>query len=145
MQRRRLSRIEQEFVVARAFRRCEYCQYPFDFSHDAFHIEHIIPLSKGGMHQLDNVAYACDGCNSYKWAHTAWNDDNGNLTPIFHPRMDNWNEHFAWSDDFSLIIPLTPKGAATVTLLQMNRSGLVNVRKALHAYGVHPAQTGLGK
>ena len=94
---------------------------------------------------MDNVAYACDGCNSYKWTHTVWRDPAGNLTPIFHPREDNWSEHFAWNDDFSLIIPLTPKGVATIALLHMNRVGLVNVRKALYAYGVHPAQTGLAK
>lgn len=47
-------------------------------------------------------------------------------------------EHFVWIDDFTIIQGITPQGHATVDLLQMNRLGLINIRKALRAYGVHP-------
>ena len=43
MRKRKFSSLEKEFVSNRAKRKCEYCHHPFDFSHDAFHIEHIIP------------------------------------------------------------------------------------------------------
>ncbi len=48
------------------------------------------------------------------------------------------NRHFAWSADFSLIIGLTPTGRATVEALQLNREGVVNLRRALYALGEHP-------
>lgn len=32
-------------------------------------IEHVFPLSKGGLHSWDNVRLACHACNSKKWAH----------------------------------------------------------------------------
>jgi hypothetical protein len=47
-------------------------------------------------------------------------------------------DHFAWSDDFTLVIGLTPTGRATVEKLQLNRSGLVNLRRVLRAVGEHP-------
>ncbi|MBK6995197.1 MAG: HNH endonuclease [Lewinellaceae bacterium] len=46
MRRRKLSQFERAFIKQRAAGCCEYCKFPFDFSHDAFHIEHIIPLQK---------------------------------------------------------------------------------------------------
>jgi len=49
-----------------------------------------------------------------------------------------WNEHFAWSLDFALIFGLTPTGRATAETLQMNREGVVNLRRALYIIGEHP-------
>jgi len=43
-----------------------------------------------------------------------------------------------WSDDFTLIVGLTGTGRATVEALQMNRPGVVNLRRLLHAAGLHP-------
>jgi hypothetical protein len=138
--RRKLTAFEQLFIRERANKCCEYCKFPVDYSHDAFHIEHIIPLQFGGSYELYNLALACDGCNSYKWAHIKGLDSlTGLKSPIFNPRKDVWSEHFIWTDDFAIIQGITPQGRATVDLLQMNRIGLVNVRKALRAYGVHPA------
>ncbi|WNZ24154.1 mitochondrial large ribosomal subunit protein uL30m [Leptolyngbya sp. NK1-12] len=34
-----------------------------------------------------------------------------------------WSEHFAWSEDTTLIIGLTPIGRATVQTLRLNRAG----------------------
>ena len=31
------------------------------------HIEHIIPLSRGGRSDESNLCLACAWCNSYKW------------------------------------------------------------------------------
>jgi hypothetical protein len=45
---------------------------------------------------------------------------------------------FAWNADFTLIIGLTPTGRATVETLQLNREGLVNLRRVLCAMGEHP-------
>src|SRR5437870_2126976 len=42
--------------------------------------------------------------------------------PIFHPRQQRRQEHFAWSEDHLRIIGLTPTGRATITLLHLNRA-----------------------
>ncbi len=138
-QRRKLTTFEHSFIQDRANRCCEYCKFPLDFSHDAFHIEHIIPLVHGGTYELDNLAFACDGCNSFKWTFVDCIDPQTGLkTPLFNPRKDEWSEHFTWTEDFSIIQGNTSQGRATVNLLKMNRLGLINVRKALLLYGVHP-------
>jgi hypothetical protein len=60
--------------------------------------------------------------------------------PLFHPRRDRWNEHFAWNDNFTLMLGLTPTGRATIAALQPNRPGLVNLRRAHYAIGEHPPE-----
>jgi hypothetical protein len=57
---------------------------------------------------------------------------------LFNPRTEKWKTHFQWQDNFSIIEGITPTGRATVELLKLNRKGVVNLRKALFAYGVHP-------
>ena len=139
MRRRKPSLFERSFIQERAGGCCEYCKFPFDFSHDAFHIEHINPMHRNGSDELENLAFACDGCNSLKWTHIEWPDpESGQRVPLFNPRTEEWSAHFAWSDDFILVSGLTPEGRATLDLLKLNRLGLVNVRKALRAIGVHP-------
>gem|GEM_PF-4995517 len=39
---------------------------------------------------------------------------------------------------YSLIIGITPIGRATVEELQLNRNGVVNLRKVLYQMGEHP-------
>lgn len=39
---------------------CSYC------GNFAFHIDHIIPLSRKGMHELDNLQIVCEACNIAK-------------------------------------------------------------------------------
>lgn len=57
---------------------------------------------------------------------------------ILHSRQRVWHEHFAWSDDYTLMIGLTPIGRATVTELNLNRKGVVNQRKLLLLIHKHP-------
>lgn len=139
IKRRKLNAFEQLLIHERANRCCEYCKFPLKYSHDSFHFEHILPLQLGGTYELLNLALACDGCNSFKWIHIEGMDSfTGLKSPLFNPRKDKWSEHFIWIDDFTIIQGITPQGRATVDLLKMNRTGLVNVRKALYAFGVHP-------
>lgn len=35
---------------------------------DAFHVDHVYPLSKGGSHREDNLVIACPDCNRRKGA-----------------------------------------------------------------------------
>lgn len=141
VKRRKLTALEQQIIHQRANKCCEYCKFLLDYSHDAFHIEHIIPLTLDGTYELFNLALACDGCNSHKSVLIEGIDaQTGLKSRLFNPRKDIWSEHFIWTDNFSKIQGITPEGRATVDLLQMNRTGLFNVRKALRVYGVHPPE-----
>lgn len=49
---------------ARAFSVCYYCGA--DVKPDAIHFDHIIPLSKGGCHSVENLCISCSPCNLSK-------------------------------------------------------------------------------
>jgi len=109
------------------------------FSVQSFSVEHIVPLARGGGSSLDNLALACQGCNGHKSAKTAGLDPaTAKVVPLFHPRRERWADHFVWSEDFSTVIGRTPTGRATVEELQLNREGLVNLRRLLYPAGEHP-------
>ena len=132
--------LQQKKVVAeRARGCCEYCQSQARFALQPFSVEHIVPKSQGGKATLDNLALACQGCNNHKYNKTRGPDPiSGETVPLYHPREQRWSEHFSWDVDFTLIIGLTPSGRATVEVLQLNREGLVNLRRVLYAMGEHP-------
>jgi len=105
----------------------------------AFSVEHVEPLRRGGATTLDNLALACQGCNNHKYTKTDGRDPvSGECVPLYHPRQQRWRDHFAWNDNFTLIIGLTPTGRATVETLRLNREGIVNLRRILYAMGEHP-------
>jgi hypothetical protein len=126
-------------VTERARACCEYCRSQARFAPQAFSVEHIIPRSKGGETVLDNLALACQGCNNHKYTRTTGYDGvNQRPVALYHPRQHQWHEHFAWNQDFTLLVGLTPTGRATVETLQLNREGLVNLRRVLTGIGEHP-------
>lgn len=45
--------------------RCHWCGQP---TRKRYHVDHIIPLSKGGGNGPSNLAITCVGCNQSKWA-----------------------------------------------------------------------------
>lgn len=54
--------------------RCYYCQAPISEpfqSPRTFHLDHVIPLSRGGEHCVSNVVLACCACNLNKGTKTA--------------------------------------------------------------------------
>lgn len=126
-------------VIERAQGRCEYCQSRADYATETFAAEHIIPSSRGGSTELDNLALACSGCNGHKYNKLEAIDPvDGTMVQIFHPRQQYWIDHFGWREGFTKIIGLTATGRATVDVLQMNRPGLVNIRSVLYMIGKHP-------
>ena len=118
---------------------CEYCKCPARFSTDPFSIDHIVPRSKGGTNELDNLAWACQGCNNRKYVSIdAIDPVTGETAPLFHPRRQSWTDHFAWNEDLIRVIGLTPTGRATVGKLKINRDEIINLRRVLVAAGEHP-------
>jgi hypothetical protein len=129
----------RRLVAARSQGYCEYCQSPEAFATEGFAVEHIKPRQAGGETVLENLAWSCLGCNSYKQARTqAIDPETGQPELFFNPRTSAWNEHFSWSDDFTTIIGKTACGRATVEALRLNRSGIVNLRRLLVMAGLHP-------
>src|SRR5579885_826593 len=117
-------------VVARALGCCEYCRSQARYATQSFSVEHILARARGGETAANNLALACQGCNNHKYDKMEAPDPaTGAAVPLYHPRRDRWEEHFAWSGDFTLIIGLTPTGRATVGALALNRSGVVNLRR----------------
>lgn len=128
----------RRMVVRRAQNRCEYCLSPDAYSTFPFHVDHIIPESRGGSTTENNLAYSC-GCNSFKNQSVEGHDSvTGSIASLFHPRQDLWQDHFAWSENGFEVIGLTATGRVTVSILQMNRPGLIGLRRLLIADGEHP-------
>lgn len=66
--------IERADVFERDGWTCYLCHRPLDPAADPYDpssptIDHVVPLSRGGQHVLDNVRTACLGCNSAKQEH----------------------------------------------------------------------------
>ena len=118
------------FVRARADNRCEYCQRRQATSPlIRLQIEHIIPIKHGGSDELDNLGLACAECNLKKSSDLAGFDPKTNeLTPLFHPRLQSWGEHFAWNG--FQIIGTTAVGRTTVRVLDLNSAPRLRVRLA---------------
>jgi 5-methylcytosine-specific restriction endonuclease McrA len=99
----------REFVTRRAEGRCEYCQSPAAFAHQSFSLEHVRPRSRKGKRIARNLALSCQGCNNHKYNRTNAPDPiSAKETPLFNPRRQRWPDHFAWSDDSTNILGLTP-------------------------------------
>jgi len=127
-------------IAHRAGGQCEYCRTPAAFSTAPFVAEHIQPRARGGLTLSDNLVYACIGCNGYKQDKIEGFDSGSQtMVPLYHPRMHRWSEHFAWNEDFLLLIPLTDIGRVTISKLQLNRNGVINVRRLLILVGLHPS------
>jgi HNH endonuclease len=139
MPRRYIAAGEQQAIIDRARRRCEYCQCPMDYSSQSFACEHIIPVAKGGETSLDNLALACGGCNSFKYTkQEAVDPDSSETVILYHPRREIWWDHFAWSADGIDTIGITPTGRATIDALCLNRQGVQNIRRLLVMANLHP-------
>ncbi len=139
MPKSRLSSQQKTAVKQRAQDCCEYCWSQEAYSPDTFSVEHIVPLAKGGTNDANNLANACQGCNNRKFVSTEAIDSlTGAMAVLYHPRRDRWAEHFAWDEDYLVMIGLTPTGRATVEKLELNRKGVVNLRRLLQESGLHP-------
>jgi len=125
-------------VETRAQGRCEYCQTPAFIAPQGFNVDHIIPLSRGGLTELENLAFAC-GCNLYKANQvTARDPQSRRVVALFNPRKHKWQMHFTWSLDRLCVEGKTASGRATVEALRLNRDELLNLRRLLMLIDQHP-------
>ena len=102
-------------------------------------VEHIIPLVDHGSSTIDNLCIACYRCNEFKGSRTVAPDpDDGQVSPLFHPRQQQWHDHFSWSENGSMLLGLTPCGRATIGALRLNNDWIVQARHIWIQIGLHP-------
>jgi hypothetical protein len=103
----------------------------------SFHMEHIVPRSKGGADAADNLALACPSCNLLKGDRTqAVDPETGLPTRLFHPRTDRFRDHFAFEGP--VLTPRTPIGRATAALLELNSPRRRQIREVEAELGLYP-------
>ncbi len=122
----------KEHVRRRASDRCEHCRVPqWCYPDFTFHVEHIVARQHRGSDDLDNLAFACHLCNNKKGPNLAGiAPDTGELTRLFHPRRDVWDEHFRL-DGSGRLLGLTPIGRTTACVLDMNAGVRVRIRREI--------------
>jgi hypothetical protein len=126
-------------VAARAAHRCEYCLAPEAILNLALEVEHIIPTSRGGSDKSDNLALACRACNLAKSNFLVAHDpQTGAKVGLFHPRSDEWSDHFRVDHQSGEISGLTDVGRATVERLNMNAGFQCRARRLWASFELYP-------
>lgn len=116
-------------IGKRASQRCEYCLIHVDDSFLGCEVDHIISEKHGGETHESNLAFCCFYCNRYKGSDISTLDTKGKLTRLFHPRKDNWHDHFKFRG--MQIIGLSSVGRATLKLLRLNDPARLEERAAM--------------
>ena len=131
----RIDETLRQFVRTRAHARCEYCGLPDEFADAPFQVDHIIAEKHNGQTHPDNLAWSCFYCNSYKGPNIAgWDSDRRTVVRLFHPRDDQWDEHFRWDGPF--LEAMTDIARATIHVLCMNAADAVEARRLLIELGI---------
>jgi HNH endonuclease len=127
----------REQVRQRANGRCEYCHKPEGVTTFSHQVDHIIPEKHlGSPRDLINLAWACFRCNNAKTSEISSYDElNNQLTPLYNPRTQQWDDHFEMQHD-GAIVAKTPIGRVTVRILQMNKPRRVDMRRMLMEAGL---------
>lgn len=126
-------------ISERANHRCEYCQAPEVVFNFPFEVEHIIPLSRQGTNDADNLALACRSCNLRKGNRVSGYEPDSEIEIFFfHPRKDQWSDHFQVNDRSGSIVGLTAIGKITVASLEMNSAPQVTARQLWIRLGLFP-------
>jgi HNH endonuclease len=124
-------------VERRADGRCEYCRMHQSLQGATFHIEPIVPISRGGSSELDNLAWCCPSCNLSKSDRIESVDpDSGATLPLFNPRADSWDDHFRW--EWFTLVGKTAVGRATAIALNVNQPRRVLIRQAEQLFDLFP-------
>lgn len=125
-------------IAERASHRCEYCRAPELIFNFPFEVEHIIPLYRQGANDEANLALACRSCNLRKGARTSGIASTNTEVLFFHPRQDQWSEHFQVDAESGKIMGMTSVGEVTVEYLEMNSSAQVAARQLWIGLGLFP-------
>ena len=116
---------------------CEYCRVPQSFDPLPFGMDHIRPQYHHGPAVAANLALACFNCNCFKGTNAAGYDpETDELTPLFNPRTDTWEQHFEWNGPE--LRGMTSIGRTTIDVLRINLPERVELRRLIRELGVFP-------
>jgi 5-methylcytosine-specific restriction endonuclease McrA len=117
-------------VRERAQNACEYCHLHQDDSPLAvLHVEHIIPRVHSGSDEIANLALACIDCNLHKGTNlTGIDPETSEITPLFQPRRQSWEDHFEWQGIY--LAGKTATGRTTIRVLNINSQDQVALRSS---------------
>jgi HNH endonuclease len=102
-----------------------------------FQAGHIISRKHGGQTTIENLALICPVCNNYKGADLATILENEEvLVRLFHPRRQDWFEHFEVVE--GEVLPKTQTGAATIKIMKFNEVSRILERLDLIKAGLFP-------
>lgn len=136
--RKRISQRMRRQIEMDAAYRCSYCRSPMAVGIPML-VDHIIPLAAGGDDTISNLCLCCYRCNEFKNdAVTSTDPSTDEMAPLYDPRQQRWQTHFAWSHDGLTLEGLTASGRATIALLRLNNDWLVHARRLWILAGVHP-------
>ena len=125
-----IPRKQRDRVFLRDKGRCRYCQLSQVGQAAVFHINHVVPRSKGGLTEDSNLVLQCPHCSLHKSNKTVEEDPaTGQTVNLFHPLELAWSEHFSLAAS-GTCSGLTPIGRATVEALRMN-DPIATVARAL--------------
>ena len=97
-----------------------------------YQVEHIIPRQHGGSDDESNLALSCPNCNRHKGPNlTGIDPDTGNIVQLFHPRREQWTEHFEFQGPS--VVGKTPTGRTTVRVLAMDSTLRLDLRGTAQA------------
>jgi hypothetical protein len=124
-------------IRQRAADRCEYCLIPESVTFAIHEVDHVVAEKHGGETNEENLALSCSLCNGHKGSDlTSIDPATGDIVPLFHPRRDQWQNHFQLLD--GRVEPVTAIGRVTARLLQFNAPDRIAERKLLQAAGLLP-------
>jgi hypothetical protein len=88
----------------------------------------------GASDHPDNLALSCHRCNLHKGPNlTGIDPQTGEIAPIFHPRRNQWAEHFVFEG--VRIEGIGPTGRATVDVLATNDIRRLELRQQILKLG----------
>jgi 5-methylcytosine-specific restriction endonuclease McrA len=123
----------RRLVRSRAGNRCEYCHTNQDEEPFLrYQVEHIIAVQHGGSDDDNNLALACSHCNLHKGPNLTGIDPlTGTIEPLFHPRRQQWSEHFV--SHGPVLIGITAIGRTTIRVLDINNPVRLDLRRGTFA------------
>lgn len=97
------------------------------------------PNTQGGADAEFNLALACRSCNLRKGTRIGGIDPESDTeVRLFHPRQDQWNDHFQVDSESGTLVGKTPIGRVTIACLETNSQAQVTARQLWIRLGLFP-------
>jgi len=97
------------------------------------------PNTRGGADAEFNLALACRSCNLRKGTRLSGIEPESDTeVRLFHPRQNQWDDHFQVDSDSGTLAAKRPIGRVTIACLEMNSQAQVTARQLWIRLGLFP-------